>query len=74
MRKAATIILLVFIFIGYSAEAQKLPSFDEVISTFFKKYAVQQENTYILFEKKEDGWFVVEGHYGDAGTTNSQQF
>jgi hypothetical protein len=74
MRKAATIILLVFIFIGYSAAAQKLPSFDEVISTFFKKYAVQQENTYILFEKKQDGWFVVEGHYGDAFTTNSQQF
>lgn len=74
MRKSASISILIFIFVGYSTSAQKLPSFIDVISTFFKNYTVPKENTYILFEKKQDGWFVVEGHYGDTDTSNLQQF
>lgn len=74
MRQPATIFTLIYIFVGYSTSAQKLPSFIDVISTFFKNYTVPKENTYILFEKKQDGWFVVEGHYGNTDTSNLQQF
>ena len=46
MRKSASISILIFIFVGYSTSAQKLPSFIDVISTFFKNYTVPKENTY----------------------------
>lgn len=66
--------ILILLFVNDSY-AQSPPSFPEVVTTYFHKYSLTKEDTYPLFQKKKDGWYIVEDNYYNPGyLSNSQLF
>lgn len=63
---------LIFLFVN-STYAQYRPSFMEVVNTYFHKYTLDKEDTYPLFQKKKDGWYVVEDRYSNPGYYSNLQ-
>ncbi len=73
MRKHIFFILILLFVNGIYA--QYPPSFFEVVNTYFHKYTLTKEDTYPLFQKKKDGWYIVEDRYSNPGyLSNSQLF
>ena len=64
--------LLLFANAGF---AQVTPGFKDVATTWFSKYSIPDDVTYPLFQKKKDGWYVVENSYREPGDySNLQMF
>ncbi len=44
-----------------------MPSFKEVVTTFFSKYSFDSYKSYLKFQRKKDGWYVSEDKYDNPG-------
>lgn len=67
--------LLLCVLFAQCSYAQDRPTFKEVVTIFFNKYSLNKDDTYPLFQKKKDGWYIVEDHYSNPGNySNSQLF
>lgn len=61
-------ILLFFLLSTVSSYGQfNMPSFKEVVTTFFSKYSFDSYETYVKFQRKKDGWYVSEDNYNNPG-------
>lgn len=61
-------ILFLFFLINVSAYGQfNMPSFKDVVNTFFSRYSFDNGETYIKFQRKKDGWFVSEEKLDNPG-------
>lgn len=61
-------ILLLFLLINVSTYGQfNMPSFKEVVTTFFSKYSFESIERYLKFQRKKDGWYVSEDNYNNPG-------
>ncbi len=61
-------ILLFFLFITVSSYGQfNMPSFKEVVTTFFSRYSFDKYESYLKFQRKKDGWYVSEDNYNNPG-------
>lgn len=50
-----------------------MPSYKEVITSFFKHYDFENDLRLIKFQRKKDGWHVAEAHYEKPDQTIYQQ-
>ena len=64
------IFLLLFANTGF---AQVKPGFKDVATTWFSKYKLPDDATYPLFQKKKEGWYVVETFYSNPGNYRNLQ-
>ncbi|MEP7373204.1 MAG: hypothetical protein ABI675_07400 [Chitinophagaceae bacterium] len=44
-----------------------MPSFKDVVTTFYSKYTFNGYDSYLKFQRKKDGWYVSEDAYGNPG-------
>lgn len=51
----------------FNSYAQQMPSFKNVITTFFSSYAFESNELYPKFQKKKEGWYVVADRYANPG-------
>lgn len=52
-----------------------MPSFKEVVTTFFSRYSFDSYESYLKFQRKKDGWYVSEDNYNYPGNLfNSKLF
>ncbi len=42
-----------------------MPSFKEVVTTYFSKYSFDNYESYLKFQRKKDGWYVSEDMYNN---------
>lgn len=60
--------LLLFLLSTVSSCGQfNMPSFKEVVTTFFSRYSFDSYESYLKFQRKKDGWFVSEDNYNNPG-------
>ncbi len=64
--KYLTLLISCIIFLS-NTQAQRQPTFKEVVSTFFAKYSFNSDETYPRFLKKKEGWYVSEDSYRNPG-------
>ena len=69
-------ILLLFLLCAVSSYGQfNMPSFKEVVTTFFSRYSFDSYEIYLKFQRKKDGWYVSEDNYNNPGNFfNSKLF
>lgn len=61
-------ILLLFLLSTVCSYGQfNMPSFKDVVTTFFSKYSFDSYESYLKFQRKKDGWFVSEDNYNNPG-------
>jgi hypothetical protein len=61
-------ILLLFLLSTVSSYGQfNMPSFKEVVTTFFSRYSFDSYESYLKFQRKKDGWYVSEDNYNNPG-------
>jgi hypothetical protein len=44
-----------------------MPSFKEVVTTFFSRYSFDSYESYLKFQRKKDGWYISEDNYNNPG-------
>lgn len=44
-----------------------MPSFKEVVTTFFSRYSFESYESYLKFQRKKDGWYISEDNYNNPG-------
>lgn len=60
--------LLLFLIITVPTYGQfNMPSFKDVVTTFYSKYAFDSYDSYLKFQRKKDGWYVSEDNYNNPG-------
>lgn len=60
--------LLLFLISAISTYGQfNMPSFKDVVTTFYSKYAFDSYDNYLKFQRKKDGWYVSEDNYNNPG-------
>lgn len=70
------LVIVSFLSLSSSAHSQfNMPSFQEVVTTFFSRYNFDQYESYLKFQRKKDGWYVVQDRYTNPGNYyNAQLF
>lgn len=62
-------LLFIPIFFSLSSPAQfGMPSFKEVATQFFSRYTNTDQFSYLGFQRKKEGWWVVQNSFEDQGT------
>ncbi len=51
----------------YSYGQFNMPSFKEVVTTFFSNYSFDSFESYLKFHRKKDGWYISEDNYNNPG-------
>lgn len=60
-----------FLTIAFSSQAQfGMPSFKEVVTTFYSTYSFANAETFLKFHRGKDGWSVSEDYYANPGNYN----
>lgn len=54
--------------LSFTASAQQIPGFKEVVTKFFSTYNFESDETYPKFFRKKDGWYIAEEYYKTPGT------
>jgi len=44
-----------------------MPSFKDVVTTFYTKYSFESYESYLKFQRKKDGWYISEDNYNNPG-------
>ena len=44
-----------------------MPSFKDVVTTFYSKYSFDSYDSYLKFQRKKDGWYISEDKYNNPG-------
>ena len=61
-------ILFFLLLIAASSFGQfNMPSFKEVVTTFFSNYSFDSNESYLKFQRKKDGWYISEDLYSKPG-------
>ena len=68
-----SVLLALCFFLPTVINAQNRPTLVEVATRFYSNYLFVQDDTYCLFQKKKDGWYVVEDYYSNPGNYVNQQ-
>lgn len=56
------------LFIALSSFGQfNMPSFKEVVTSFYSKYSFENYESYLKFQRKKSGWYVSEDKYNNPG-------
>jgi hypothetical protein len=66
--------LFLLLLINATAYGQfKMPSFKEVVSTFFSKYSFDSYDSYLKFQRKKDGWHLAQDSFTNPGSYFNDQ-
>ncbi len=68
-----SVLLLIFLTMAIYSQAQYKPAFKEVVTEFFTRYSHESVETNIKFQKRKDGWYVVEDYYSQPGNYFNKQ-
>lgn len=64
--KTKFLIALIFLTNSLTLFGQfNMPSFKETVTEFFSKYSFDSNESYLKFQRKKDGWFIVQDYYSN---------
>ncbi len=63
---------LFLLLLNVNLYAQQMPTFKQVVNTFFDTYTFSSQETYLKFYKKKDGWYITEDYYAEPGRLTNQ--
>src|SRR5947209_20151671 len=44
-----------------------MPPYKDVVTAFFSKYSFSNQESFLRFQRKKEGWFVSQDHYNTPG-------
>lgn len=59
------LVFIFLLFLNINVFAQSTPSYKEVVSEYFSKYSWNDFESFIKFQKKKDGWYIVEVRFDE---------